>query len=111
MSAEQLKARHSELKMLVNSTEYNFGNLVNKGTKVSATRYRSELMKIQKLTGELRKLTLDFQKSMPTKSKKKAAEPIAADAAAEEPEPQPQAEEEPVPEQPKPKRRGRKTKK
>ena len=73
MSADLLKTKHTELNQLVQSTHYNFNNLVNKNTKSSATRYRAELMKITKLAGELRKLTLEFQKSLPTKSRKKAA--------------------------------------
>ena len=70
--AEQLRAKHEELKTAVQSTGYNFTNLVNHNNKAAATRYRAELMAISKLTNQLRKLALEYQKSIPTKSRKKA---------------------------------------
>ena len=64
-----LQTQYNELKQLIQTSEFDLQALTTKHTKVSATRFRGSLMKISKLCAALRKETLAYQKSLPTKSR------------------------------------------
>lgn len=111
--SEHIRSDHTKLKQLVAATDYDLNNLLNRNTKVSATRLRAQLMQVVKLCNSLRKDVLAYQKQLAPKAKKKAAEQATTEHIAVDPEPEPEVtpEPEPEPEPAKPKRRGRKTKK
>jgi hypothetical protein len=68
--SDRIRSDHTRLKQAVAATDYDLGNLLNKSTKVSATRLRAQLMNISKLCNSLRKDILAHSKEMPTRKKK-----------------------------------------
>jgi len=65
-----MKTVHAELRANVSALDYNCNRAIN-GNKSSHTAYRSQLQDIKKLCDKLRKLTLEHQKALPTKTRTK----------------------------------------
>lgn len=112
--SESIQAKHTTLKQLINSLDWEVDRVTNKKVKSAHTKLRAQYMHASKMINALRAEVLAHQKSLTPKAKKKVTISVEEGDTEAEPVEQPEQEHETAAPPPSPKkktRKGRKTKK